>query len=125
MKTDTRLRKFTLPLSHGRGSVSGNIALLVCAVIPFVAACRQDMHDQPRYKPLAASTFFSDGRSARPIPPNTIARGELHDNDSFHTGSQTNGDFLASIPMPITMALVQRGQDRFDIYCSPCHGRLG
>lgn len=116
MKIATWLRKLSVP---------NRVMLFAFAVIPFIAACRQDMHDQPRYKPLAASTFFSDGRSARPIPANTIARGELNDTDPFHTGSEANGDFLVSIPMPITMALVQRGQDRFDIYCSPCHGRLG
>lgn len=88
------------------------------------AACRQDMHDQPRYKPLAASTFFSDGRSARPIPAHTIARNELNDNDPIHTGAN-NGDFLDSIPIPVDLPLLKRGQERYDIYCSPCHGRLG
>jgi Cytochrome C oxidase, cbb3-type, subunit III len=98
------------------------IPVLVIALL--LAACRQDMHDQPRYKPLAASTFFSDGRSARPIPAHTVARDELNDVDTVHTGEQ-NGDFAATIPIPVNLALLKRGQDRFDIFCSPCHGRLG
>lgn len=95
------------------------LALLLCA-----SGCRQDMQDQPKYKPLAESRFFADGRSARPIPAGTIARDELEDNDSFHTGA-ANGIFLASIPLPVNVQLLDRGQDRYDIYCSPCHGRLG
>lgn len=98
--------------------------MAVAILTPVLGACRQDMQDQPRYKPLAASTFFADGRSARPIPAGTVARGHLNDNDSLHTG-EANGDFLASIPLPLTMDLVERGRDRFDIFCSPCHGRLG
>ena len=99
-------------------------AIAVAALLLFAAGCRQDMHDQPKYKPLAASLFYPDGRSARPIPPNTIAVDELQDTDPVHTGAQ-NGDFLDAIPVPVNMALLQRGQDRFDIFCSPCHGRLG
>lgn len=99
-------------------------ALPVFALALLFAACRQDMHDQPRYKPLAASTFFPDGRSARPIPANTIAWGELNDNDKVHTGEE-NGEFLDTIPIPVNLGLLRRGQARFDIFCSPCHGRLG
>ena len=100
---------------------------LVCALAIYLAlltaACRQDMHDQPKYKPLAASTFFADGRSARPAPAYTIARDQLNDLDDSNTGGGPN--FLASIPVQVDAALLHRGQQRFDIYCSPCHGRLG
>ncbi len=82
------------------------------------------MQDQPKYKPLAASTFFADGRSARPIPANTIARDELNDNDAFHTG-EANGAFLDTIPLPIDLKLLERGHDRYNIFCSPCHGEVG
>jgi mono/diheme cytochrome c family protein len=99
-------------------------ASVVIIMAALCTACRQDMHDQPRYKPLAASTFFPDGRSARPIPAHTVARGELDDDDTAHSGWE-NGDFAATIPLPVTMSLLQRGQQRFDIFCSPCHGRLG
>ena len=96
----------------------------ISAMILLQAGCRQDMHDQPKYKPLAVSKFFADGRAARPIPENTVARGELNDYDSFHTGA-SNGDFMDTIPLQITEAVLRRGQERFDIFCSPCHGRLG
>lgn len=89
-----------------------------------LAGCRQDMQDQPKYKPLAASRFFADGRAARPTPAFTIARDELEDNDDFHTGG-SGTMFLASIPVKVDAQLLQRGRERFDIYCSPCHGRLG
>jgi mono/diheme cytochrome c family protein len=88
------------------------------------AACRQDMQDQPKYKPLGVSRFFADGRMARPIPAGTIARDELNNTDSFHTGSE-NGAFLDTIPLKVDSKLLHRGQQRFDIYCSPCHGYTG
>lgn len=99
-------------------------ALAVASVLVFAAGCRQDMHDQPKFKPLAASLFYADGRSARPIPPNTIGVDELNDTDPVHTGAK-NGDFVDTIPVPVDMALLQRGQDRFDIFCAPCNGRMG
>ena len=89
-----------------------------------LAGCRQDMHNQPKYKPLAASAFFADGRAARPTPPHTIARDEIGETDDFHTGG-AGGAFLASIPVTVDAQLLQRGRQRFDIFCSPCHGRLG
>ena len=82
------------------------------------------MQDQPKYKPLAESHFFADGRSARPVPRGTIAMDELTSDDSTHTGSSGN-KFLTQIPMPVNRTLLVRGQDRYNIYCSPCHGRLG
>lgn len=89
-----------------------------------MTACRRDMQDQPKYKPLAASGFFADGRDSRPVPANTIARDELDRVNPAHTGDR-NGAFLEIIPESVNAALLQRGRDRFDIYCSPCHGRIG
>ena len=102
--------------------VFGWTALLLA--LGAVSGCRRDMQDQPKYTPLEESAFFADGRSARPLPAGTIARGHLNDTDAFHTGAE-NGVFLATIPAPITKSLLERGQERFNIYCSPCHGRLG
>ncbi len=87
-------------------------------------ACRQDMQDQPKYRSFAPSKFYASGRSARPIPAGTVARDELNDDDSFHTG-EANGVFLDIIPMPVDLQVLQRGRDRYNIYCMPCHGMLG
>jgi mono/diheme cytochrome c family protein len=82
------------------------------------------MQDQPKYKPLAESRFFADGRASRPIPAGTIARDEWADNEAYHTG-ESNGQFLEAIPVPVTLDLLHRGRDRFEIFCSPCHARSG
>jgi mono/diheme cytochrome c family protein len=82
------------------------------------------MQDQPRFKPLQGSRFFADSRSARPVPAGTIARDELNDTDVFHTGL-SNGVFTAQFPVPITKKLLLRGQERYNVFCTPCHGFLG
>ena len=87
-------------------------------------ACRLDMHNQPRYKPLAASTFFGDGRSSRPVIEDTVARGHMRLDEARFTG-KLNGADVNAFPFNITRADIRRGQERFNIYCSPCHGRAG
>jgi hypothetical protein len=104
-----------------RRSVMAGVAL---AGALGLTACRQDMHNQPRYKPFAATTFFGDGRSARPTIEDTVARGQLHLDQGRYTGKE-NGKDIAYFPIQITRADVARGQERFNIFCSPCHGRLG
>ena len=89
-------------------------ALLVLGLLTAVA-CRQAMEDQPRYEPLEASTFFADGRSARPLLPGTVARGHLDD-------TAAPGD---APPFPVTREVLDRGEERYDIFCSPCHDRVG
>jgi cytochrome c553 len=96
----------------------------VSAAAIMLTACRNDMHNQPRYKPLAATDFFGDGRSARPTIEDTVARGQLRLDPAHYTGKM-NGKDIDYIPIVITKADVERGQERFNIYCSPCHGRLG
>jgi mono/diheme cytochrome c family protein len=82
------------------------------------------MHNQPKYRPLRASSFFDDGSSARPLVEGTIARGTLQIDAAFFTGK--NGAMLVSeLPFPVTPAVVDRGQQRFNIYCTPCHGVTG
>jgi mono/diheme cytochrome c family protein len=91
------------------------------------AGCRQDMHDQPKYVPLRQSDFFGDERSARPFVPGTVARGQLNDDPLLYTG-KVNGPGSADadvFPFAITGDRLARGQERFNIYCSPCHGRTG
>ena len=98
------------------------LALLAGAIC--ITACRQDMHNQPRYKPLAATTFFDDGRAARPAIDDTVARGQLRLDPARFTGKE-NGKDVDFFPIQITAADLARGQQRFNIFCSPCHGRLG
>jgi hypothetical protein len=80
---------------------------------------RQDMANQPRQNPLSPSTFFPDGRSARPLPDNTVARGEIAD-DEILVPKDSN-----AFPLPLTPELLERGQERYEIFCSPCHGLQG
>ena len=89
------------------------------------AGCRQDMHDKGRIKPFEESRYFADGRGARLLPAGTVARGFLRDDIGLYKGQTPEGDFLAQIPMPVTRELVLRGQSRFNVYCTPCHGRVG
>ncbi len=89
-----------------------------------LTACRQDMHDQPRYKSLAESEFFTDHRSARPMVEGTVARGHLRIDEARYTG-KINGEEIDQFPIPITKEDIERGQTRFNVYCTPCHSRLG
>jgi mono/diheme cytochrome c family protein len=98
---------------------------MVLALAAATVACRQDMHDQPKFIPLRPSTFFDDGRSARPLADGTVARGQLDDDAAFYTGKGPDGKPLDAFPFPVTKEIVERGQERFNIYCTPCHGRLG
>ena len=94
------------------------------ALLLTVAACRQDMHDQPKYRGLRGSDFFANGQSARPLVANTVPRGYLNDDRLLVTGKDGSAD-TAVFPFPVTDAVMARGQERFNIYCSPCHGRTG
>jgi mono/diheme cytochrome c family protein len=82
------------------------------------------MHDQPKYLPLRQSAFFNDARSARPVVDGTVARGHLHDDDLLYAG-KSNGADATMFPFRVDGPLMARGQERFNIYCSPCHGRTG
>ena len=101
-----------------------NRLCVLCFLCVGGAACRQDMHDQPKYIPLRESTFFDDARSARPIVAGTVARGQLRDDLMLYTGKQSGSD-VDTFPFPVTASVMARGQERFNIYCSPCHGRTG
>lgn len=100
------------------------IGLVVVAALA-AAGCRRDMQDQPKYIPLRPSSFFADGRSERPLVDGTVARGHLDDDAAFYTGKGPDGKFLNAFPFPVTKDVLDRGQNRFDIYCAPCHDRLG
>ena len=102
-----------------------NLRALAILVLAFgMAACRQDMHDAPRYEPLEASTFFADGRSERMPVANTVARGQLREDSLLYEG-KINGQLADQFPMAVTAEVMARGQERFNVFCSPCHGRTG
>jgi cytochrome c553 len=96
--------------------------LILCLA---AAGCRQDMFNQPKVKPLAESDFFEDGSGARAPVEGTVARGELRADRVFYTAIGPDGKFVGTLPVPLTRALLLRGQERFNIFCSPCHGRAG
>ena len=101
---------------------SSSLALLLlgaCGIAGCDNTLRQDMANQPRVNPLAPSTFFDDGRSERPILENTVARGSI-ENDSLYEPKDSN-----AFPLPLTKELLQRGQERYEIFCTPCHGLQG
>ena len=104
--------------------------LAVCALATtfFVAGCRQDMQDQPRMVPQRGTDFFADHRGARPQVLDTVARGQLHDDSYFYTGvvQGANGyrEEQNVMPFPATLEVLKRGQERFNIYCTPCHSRV-
>jgi mono/diheme cytochrome c family protein len=93
------------------------------------AGCRQDMHNQPKIRSQRGSEFFADQRGARPQVANTVARGQLHEDSYFYTGvvQAANGyrEEKDEMPFPVTPDVLKRGQERFNIYCSPCHSRVG
>jgi mono/diheme cytochrome c family protein len=83
------------------------------------------MYDQAKLKPLAESEFFANGQSARPIPNDTVARGGLREDKAMYAGIGPDGKFVKELPVPLTRQLMDRGHERFDIFCSPCHGKQG
>jgi mono/diheme cytochrome c family protein len=89
-----------------------------------IAGCRQDMHNQPKYRGLRPSEFFADGSSARPLVEGTVARGTLQEDEAFFTGKIDKAT-VKEFPIPIDEAVLNRGEERYNIYCSPCHDKTG
>jgi mono/diheme cytochrome c family protein len=98
-------------------------AVIVCFALT-LAACRQDMHDQPKFEPLEPSAFFDDGQSARRPVEGTVARGHLHADTLLYTG-RIDGANATMFPFPVDASVMARGQERYDIFCAPCHSRTG
>src|SRR5215207_1165154 len=82
------------------------------------------MHDAPSYDPLQGTNFFANGAASRPLVANTVARGQLRADEHLYTG-KINGQVANEFPMPVTKQVLDRGQERFNVFCSPCHGRTG
>ena len=125
-----QLLAFSSRLSAIRAARRGVLFAGVTA-LTLIAGCRQDMQDQPKMDPQRGSEFFADHRGARPQVLNTVARGQLHEDSYFYTGvvEGSNGykQELDAMPseIPVTMEVLERGQERFNVYCTPCHSRVG
>jgi cytochrome c5 len=90
-----------------------------------LGACRQDMHDQPKYEAFERSRFFADSTSARPFPPGTVARGQLREDEPYYTGYTRDDRLIRTIPIEVTRRTLERGRETFDAFCAPCHDRAG
>jgi mono/diheme cytochrome c family protein len=105
------------------------LAVAGLSVVLFAAGCRQDMQNQPKMIPQRESVIFADHRSARPQVVGTVARGQLNEDSYFYTGVVTGPNGYRQeqdlMPFPVTMDVLRRGQERFNIYCTPCHSRVG
>ncbi len=105
-----------------------SLALAGGALI-LLAGCRQDMHNQPKFVPQRGTQFFADHRSSRPQVENTVARGGLKQDSYFYTGTVMGANGYREekdlLPFPVTMTVLEKGQERFNIYCTPCHSRVG
>jgi mono/diheme cytochrome c family protein len=123
------LRQLVLAVTHAAHMVVPDRRIAIWVAALCITACGanssfQIMGAQPRYRPLAPSTFFPDGIASRPLIPDTVARGELRDNPALFTG-EANGQVAAAFPFTVTQVVLLRGQERYNVFCAPCHGRTG
>ncbi len=112
-------------------------ALFVVTLAAALAGCRGgksdeppihligDMDWQPKYQPEGESRLFPDGRAMRPLVEGTVAQGKLNDDDAFFQGKSEEGVYIQRVPFEVTRSVIDRGQDRFNIYCTPCHDKTG
>jgi mono/diheme cytochrome c family protein len=108
--------------AKGWGTLVSVVGLIV--LVGLSSACRIDMHVQPRQNPLSRSEFFPDQRSARPPVEGTVARGQLHEDTYFYTG-KIGGNPGDAMPFAVTKQVLERGRERYNIFCAPCHSRVG
>ena len=99
-------------------------ALVACLGLIGLAGCRQDMHNQPKFDQQRGTNFYADGRSVRPQVTGTVARGQEDAGSYFRTG-MVNGAEGDGLPVPLTTELVERGQEKYNVYCTACHSRVG
>jgi mono/diheme cytochrome c family protein len=100
------------------------LMMLTTVAIFAIAGCRQQMADQPHQRPLEPSNFFDDGMASRPAEPGTVARAGRAQNEQ-RLNSKADGKLIDGFPFEVTMEVLVRGQERYEIFCSPCHDRLG
>ena len=113
-------------MRKGQGKQGAGRKAVLLALVPLaLAGCRQDMHDNPRYEPLEASRVHADGASARPLVEGTVPRGFLRDDELLYTGLTDEGLPAEEFPFAVTRAVLDRGEDRYNIFCAPCHSKVG
>ena len=105
-------------------AIECTLPFAVCLLLLLRVGCRRGMFDHSKYRPMEESTFFADGSISRPIPANTVARGQLDEDDHFYRGRKGT-NLVETFPFSISRETLERGRDRYDIYCSVCHGRTG
>jgi cytochrome c553 len=128
LKLRTELAPGCLQARFGARRARSLVRVLAAASIGAVAillfGCRLDMHVQPKYLPYEPTDFFGDGRSERQPVPGTVARGQLRLDELMFTGRE-NGVVVDKFPFPITKADLDRGRERYNVYCTPCHDYTG
>jgi hypothetical protein len=126
---DLRMNSHWLSRGSSKGGAGRSALLAPLAVLVLLAGCRQDMQNQPKLIPQRGSEMFADHRGARPQVVNTVARGQLREDSYFYTGvvQGANGyrEEQNLMPFPVTLEVLKRGQERFNVYCTPCHSRVG
>jgi len=126
---DLRMNSNRQPRRSRKGGAGPSALMAGLAVLVLIAGCRQDMQNQPKLIPQRGSQMFADHRGARPQVVNTVARGQLREDSYFYTGvvQGANGyrEEQNLMPFPVTLKVLKRGQERFNVYCTPCHSRVG
>ncbi len=106
-----------------------SLAPVLVFVLVGLSGCRSEMYDQPRYEPYEATDFFDDGTSARPLVPGTVPRRDPQDrgkwSEELFTTGKTGGVLAETLPFEVDRKVLERGQDRYRIFCTPCHSELG
>jgi mono/diheme cytochrome c family protein len=120
----TRVQHRDLLQSRDRKGAVAVIALAALSLLS-LGCSRLDMQDQPKFKAQGTNDFFADARDGRPELEGTIARGQLNEDTAYYEGKDVTGNDIAAFPVAVDKAFLERGRQRYDIYCSPCHGRLG
>ena len=125
------MRRRSATSREHRGSGRSALGTALAAALLLLAGCRSEMYEQPRYEPLEPSSFFEDGNSSRPMVAGTVPRGDARgappkgvSEDVFYTGWD-NGKLAEAVPFPVDRAVLERGQERYRIFCVPCHAESG
>lgn len=111
--------------THNRVIRNATRAAALVAVLAALGGCHLDMWDQPRYEPLESSALWADGLSARPLVEGTVPYKSSTVGDPLYSGLDATGNFRPGIPFEVTVDVLERGRERFDIFCAQCHGRTG